>query len=102
MFREEPGEGRTMRLLPSILLMVVVGCSPAPSPSATALSTAKPTATPGYSYPDLPGEIEVTIAEADCEQLDGIVALMDRDSVDPVVRHDAMDAISHRSRELGC
>jgi hypothetical protein len=92
-----------MRLLPGILLLLVVaGCAPAPEPSASAVSTEDPTPTPGYSYPDLPGQIEVTIGEADCEQLDAIAALMERDSVDPVVRHDAMDAISYRSRELGC
>jgi hypothetical protein len=91
-----------MRLLPSILLIVVAGCAPAPSPSASVQPPAAQTPTPGYSYPDLPGQIEVTIAEADCDGLDTLVAFMDRDTVDPVVRHDAMDAISHRSHELGC
>lgn len=91
-----------MRLLRSILLIVAAGCAPAPEPQASAARTADPTPSPAYSYPDLPGRIEVTIAEADCEGLDTVAEFMDRDSVDPVVRHDAMDAISHRSRELGC
>lgn len=90
-----------MRLLPSILIVALAACTPAlePTPRPTASPTALPTA---YAYPDLPGRIEDTIAEADCEGLDTVAAFMDRDSVDPIVRHQAMDAIAYRSGELGC
>lgn len=91
-----------MRLLPGILAIAVIACTPAGDvtfPPSEAPST--PTPTP-YEYPDLPGGIEQTIAEADCEDLDTVAAFMDRDSVDPVVRHQAMDAIAHRSEGIGC
>jgi hypothetical protein len=89
-----------MRLLHGIVAIALAACTPAveimPSPSEV------PTSPTPYAYPDLPGGIEDTIAEADCEDLDTVAAFMDRDSVDPVVRHQAMDAIAHRSEELGC
>lgn len=93
-----------MRLLPSILTLVLVACAPgveAPASLDQLPSMVAPTPTP-YAYPELPGGIEQRIAEADCDGLDTVAEFMSRDSVDPVVRHDAMDAISHRSRELGC
>lgn len=94
-----------MRLLPSILaLALLVGCEPASDSTVapTVASTAAPAQTPAYSYPDLPGNIEDTIAEADCEGLDTVAAFMDRDAVDPIVRESAMAAILHRAEELGC
>jgi len=64
-------------------------------------ATSAPSPTP-YAYPDLPGEIEVTISEGDCEEIETVAIFMDRDSVDPDVRADAIEAIEHRAQELGC
>ena len=87
-----------------LVVAILAGCGGSVATPAEATGTpTTPTPAPSpYEYPDLPGNVEGTIAEGDCDDLEVVAEFMDRDSVDPVVRHQAMEAIVHRSEELGC
>jgi hypothetical protein len=92
----------TNRGLTVAVVALLAGCEGSLATSPTVAPMPSPEPTPTYSYPDLPGRIEETIAEADCEHLDTLATFMDRDEVDPIVRFQAMEAITHRSEEIGC
>lgn len=94
--------GVTLRLVAAAAISAMLGaCSTMPTATPEPHATSIPTATP-FVYPDLPGRMEDLIAKGDCDSLDLLARVLEGEDVDPVVRARGMEAIVHRSDELGC